>query len=317
MQDMQIQEVPADAIVAANNDRRHFNQDRLNELANSIDRFGLAQPPTLRPRGDGSYEIVAGERRIRAMRDVLGWTTIKAQVAPMGDETASAVMLLENTGREDLNPIEEANAFQQRINEWDWTVEETAKAAGVSTAHVAKRLKLLELAPDIQDTVRIGAFPPKYAVRITHLDNNRQRFLLHKWRDNPSMGVIRWRDLVRKATEQMGQERQGDFFQLVNALAEDAKSSTPWKGKNAITGVPAGESVPAIPVDKRDAMAAIFDRYIGELRREGHPEAADAVGNVYNYFVYKGWVTVTSDVAAPKLNPDAAPVMDSIHIRHL
>ncbi|MCP4644493.1 MAG: ParB/RepB/Spo0J family partition protein, partial [bacterium] len=88
-----ITQVPARHIVAGTNDRQVFNAAELAELAASIDEHGLAQPPTLRPIDDDRFEIVAGERRVRAMRDVLKWSEIPALVRAMDDETASAIML--------------------------------------------------------------------------------------------------------------------------------------------------------------------------------------------------------------------------------
>ena len=308
--------IRASAIRAGCNDRKSFNPQKLAELAESIKRFGLAQPPTLRPIGSGIYEVVAGERRIRAMRDILGWTEINAQVVELNDEQASAVMLLENTGRDDLNPIEEAAAYKARIENFEWTVDETAKAAGVSKAQVNNRLRLLELSPDIQEVVRVKVFPANYAIKIAHLDPNRQRFLMHHWKQNPSMGMIRWRDMVRKSTDEMGLERQGDFFELVNPYGAE-KDGRPWKGKAAITGVAIGNNVPAVQVGKDDRMAAIFDRYVRRLREKGEGAAAEAVGNVYNCFVYKGWVTVTGDTILPDQDPDVGTVEDQVHIEHL
>jgi ParB family chromosome partitioning protein len=89
-----------------------------------------------RPVGEG-YEIVAGERRYRAVK-LLGWIHIPAIVRELSDEAASAIMLAENTGRADLNPIEEANAYQRRVTTFGWSAERIADVAGVSKDRVTR-----------------------------------------------------------------------------------------------------------------------------------------------------------------------------------
>lgn len=104
-----IQFVPVAQIVPGNNDREEFDAVALRELADSIGQHGLAQPITVRPYGQG-FQIVAGERRWRAVQ-LLGWETIPALVRPLSDEEASAIMLLENIQRAELNPIAEKPVF--------------------------------------------------------------------------------------------------------------------------------------------------------------------------------------------------------------
>jgi len=120
----QIHQIPVEKIIVGNNDRKQFNQQGLAELATSIAEHGLAQPPTLRPVIDGMYEIVAGERRTRAMRDVLKWKFIPAIVRDLDDQQASAIMLIENIERKDLNPMEEAQAYSERMKRFAWRISQ-------------------------------------------------------------------------------------------------------------------------------------------------------------------------------------------------
>ena len=101
----------------------------------SQDRIARVHLITVRPLGDlfTGFEIMAGERRFLAISQVLGWDTIPAIVRELDDEAASAIMLAENTGRAGLNPIEEAQAYQSRIERFDWTPGQIADIAGVST----------------------------------------------------------------------------------------------------------------------------------------------------------------------------------------
>ena len=126
-----VERVPIDAIAPGDNDREDFDAAALQELADSIGQYGLAQPITVRPVGRDRFQIVAGERRWRACR-LLGWPTIPALVREMDDETASGVMLLENVQRAELNPIEEARAYARRMARFGWDVDRVAAAANVA-----------------------------------------------------------------------------------------------------------------------------------------------------------------------------------------
>ena len=122
--------IPVELIYAADNDRKSFAQSELVSLAESIRDHGLAQPPTVRPVGS-RYEIVAGERRVRAIRDVLGLTSIPVMVRALDDSAAAAIMLAENMHRADLDPIEEASAYAGRMERFEATVAEVAEVANV------------------------------------------------------------------------------------------------------------------------------------------------------------------------------------------
>src|SRR3990167_1299050 len=108
------------------NDRTVFNAEALDDLAASIRDNGLAQPITVRPVRRGRYEIVAGERRFRACAHLLGWTSVPCIVRDMDDAQAAAVMLAENVARADLDPADEALAYQSRIERYGWMVDELA-----------------------------------------------------------------------------------------------------------------------------------------------------------------------------------------------
>lgn len=313
-----VQMINAALIVAGGNDRQHFDTTALEDLAASIDAHGLAQPPTLRPVAGGRYEIVAGERRCRAMRDVLGWESIPALVRDLSDEEAAAIMLAENTGRADLNPIEEANAYRLRVDRFGWDEQRVAQTAGVSVQRVRDRLALLELVEDIQHFIRTGAFPVSYARLLTELDSNRQRIALRLFNTSSSMPMHRWRDVVRKLREDQIKESQMGLFDLEALLAAQLAEheDRPVKGLRARTGAPAGRDLPPVRYSKADSMAPIFDRYIRLLQEEGEDTGAAAVANIYNLFVARGWVTVTDNVVLPKIS-DAEGVREELHAREV
>ena len=127
-----------------NQPRKHFDEDALRELADNISRYGLLQPVVVHTKADGSYEIVAGERRWRACR-MAGLTTIPVIIKDLTDSEIAEIALIENLQREDLSPVEEARGYESLINQFDMTQEQVAQKVGKSRSAVANSLRLLEL----------------------------------------------------------------------------------------------------------------------------------------------------------------------------
>ena len=135
--------------------RTHMDPETLAGLAESIKSQGVMQPILVRPLGAGRYEIVAGERRWRAAR-MAGLATVPALVREVPDRHALAMALIENLQREDLNPLEEAAGVKRLIEEFAMTHVEAAAALGRSRVAVTNALRLLELAPPVQELLREG-----------------------------------------------------------------------------------------------------------------------------------------------------------------
>ena len=125
-----------------------FEEDSLQSLADSISRYGLLQPITVRYQDSGYYQIIAGERRWRAAR-LAGLTEVPVRIIEADDRTTAELALVENLQREDLNPIEEARGYQSLIDDFGLTQEEAAKSVGKSRPAVANALRLLSLSPDV------------------------------------------------------------------------------------------------------------------------------------------------------------------------
>jgi ParB family chromosome partitioning protein len=131
--------------------RRHFDPEQLRELAESIKTtHGLLQPIVVRPLSSGQFEIIAGERRWRAAQ-LAGLTEISCLVSVFSDEQALQASIIENINRADLNPIEEAQAYQRLIDEFSYLHDEVAAAVGKSRAKVSNALRLLKLDPRVQE----------------------------------------------------------------------------------------------------------------------------------------------------------------------
>ena len=135
--------------------RRHFDEDKLRELADSITAQGMVQPIVVRPVDGGRYEIIAGERRWRAAQ-LAGLAEVPVVVHEVDDQTAMAMALIENIQRDDLNPLEEASALHRLLDEFGLTHQLVAQAVGKSRTTVTNLLRLLELAPGVKELVEQG-----------------------------------------------------------------------------------------------------------------------------------------------------------------
>lgn len=135
--------------------RRHFDEEALNELADSIRMKGILQPIIVRPRPDKGYEIVAGERRWRAAQ-LAGLHDIPVLIRDMTDSDSFEVALIENIQRADLNPVEEAEGYQQLARKFSHTQETIATLTGKSRSHIANLIRILDLPDAVRDSVRTG-----------------------------------------------------------------------------------------------------------------------------------------------------------------
>ena len=129
--------------------RKNFDEEGLNELADSIRAHGVIQPIVVQPLPDSFFQIIAGERRWRASQRA-GLLRMPAVIREMGSESSLEIALIENLQREDLNPIEEAQAFEKLIVDLGLTQEEVAKRVGKSRATITNTLRLLRLPPEVQ-----------------------------------------------------------------------------------------------------------------------------------------------------------------------
>ena len=132
--------------------RKHFDEESLQELADSITEHGIIQPLTVRKLSSGYYQIIAGERRWRAAR-IAGLTEVPAIVIEADDRKAAELAMIENLQREDLNPMEEAAGFQSLIQTHHMTQEEAAQRVGKSRSAVTNALRLLGLSPSVRKLV--------------------------------------------------------------------------------------------------------------------------------------------------------------------
>ena len=150
MEEKKVMEIPIDSIVPnPYQPRRVFSQSALEELSESIKVYGILQPITVRNKGNEEYELVAGERRLRASK-LAGLATIPAIINNMSDESSAVLALLENLQREDLNFIEEAMGYENLIKEHSFTQQQLAGKLGKNQSTIANKLRILRLPTDIK-----------------------------------------------------------------------------------------------------------------------------------------------------------------------
>lgn len=159
--------------------RQNFDNDAIETLADSIRQHGVLQPILVRPRGDGRYQIVAGERRWRASR-LAGLEEIPVYVRELTDSQAAQLALVENLQREDLNPVEEALAYKQLIDESGITQDELAKVVGKSRSAVTNSLRLLTLDWHTMEYLKSGEISPGHARALLSVDTDERQALIER-----------------------------------------------------------------------------------------------------------------------------------------
>ena len=167
----EIQELEPDKIIPNRwQPRRTFDDALLNELAESIKLYGILQPLIVRANDDGTYELISGERRLRASK-LAGLTTVPALVREFSDNQVREIAIIENVQRENLNPVEEARAYERLINEFGYTKEFLASKIGCSITRLMMLLRLLKLAPQVQEFIINGQLTITQALPLLTIEN--------------------------------------------------------------------------------------------------------------------------------------------------
>lgn len=150
--------------------RKTFDEDALEELAQSIKQHGVLQPLLVRPIPSGGYQLVAGERRWRACR-IAGLNKVPVVIKELTDTETMEIAIIENLQREDLNPIEEAEGLQALIDKCGYTQEEVAVSVGKSRPAIANSLRLLRLPQEVRDMTKNGDISAGHARALLAFDN--------------------------------------------------------------------------------------------------------------------------------------------------
>ncbi len=239
----ELRELPVDLLRPGQyQPRRDMHPEALEELAASIKAQGVMQPIVVRSVGMQQYEIIAGERRWRASQ-LAGLDSIPVVIKDVPDEAAIAMALIENIQREDLNPMEEANALQRLQAEFELTHQEIADAVGKSRTTVTNLLRLTQLQPDVRTMLEHGDLEMGHARALLALEPRQQGEVARKVASQ-GLTVRQAEELVRKTQQPSAktgksQQKDGNTLRLEEDLSEKVGAPVSikynHKGKGTIT----------------------------------------------------------------------------------
>lgn len=178
--------------------RKWFDEEALNELASSIAQHGVLQPLLVRPLNDGTYQLVAGERRWRASR-IAGLTEVPVIIRELTDAQVAEIALVENLQRENLNPMETARGFKELADKFSYTQEKISEIIGCSRSAIANALRLLTLPEEIQDMVFEDTLSAGHARAILTASDDDYRLELARLVVSEGLSVRETERLARKS----------------------------------------------------------------------------------------------------------------------
>ena len=215
--------------------RKHFDEDSLQDLADSIREHGIIQPLTVRKLSSGYYQIIAGERRWRAAR-IVGLREVPVIVVEADDRKAAELAMIENLQREDLNPMEEAAGYQTLIEQYHMTQEEAAKRVGKSRSAVTNAIRLLSLCPALRTMVEEGKLSAGHARALLPLSPTLQEKAAAAVISG-GLSVRQTEALAKKLAAEKKPSREPDPNQVDYAVeAQKALSSQLGRGVKIISG---------------------------------------------------------------------------------
>lgn len=219
--------------------RKDFDEEALNELADSISVHGLLQPIVVRPRASGRYEIIAGERRWRACR-IAGLTRVPAVIKELDEQSAAEIALVENLQREDLNAYEEALGYSTLIEKFGLTQEDAAARVGKSRAAVANALRLLKLEKKILDALREGKITAGHARALLAVEDEKRDELFQLALNGASVRNLEALASKKPAVQKKKEEKISNFekevaLSLKEVLHRPVKITASKNGKGSLT----------------------------------------------------------------------------------
>ena len=224
--------------------RMSFDQDSLEELAESIRTLGLIQPITVRRKADGRYQIISGERRFRACRQAV-MDMVPAYIRDTNDQGMLEMAIVENIQREDLDPIEIAMSYQRLIEECSLTQEQMAVRVGKKRASVTNYLRLLKLPAKIQHDLKVGLLSVGHAKVLLGIDDIMLQEYLCDLVIKDELSVRQLEDKIRKMTQKKekpvdeGQDLPDEYFKVLELVGKYFENNISLKrsstGKGSMT----------------------------------------------------------------------------------
>ena len=244
--------------------RTKFDDETLEELAESIRQIGIIQPITIRETHDGNYQLITGERRLRAAR-IAGVNRIPAYIRGAHDNDLLEMALVENIQREDLDAIEIAISFQRLIDECNLTQEDLSQRVGKKRATISNYIRLLKLPAEIQLGIREKKISMGHARAIVNIEDPREQLDLYFKIVRTYLSLRKIEELVWKLTEKMEESEISDsqrtslphtYEELKNHLSEFFNTSVDFKRNNKGAGKIV---IPFVSDDDLERIIAIFD----------------------------------------------------------
>lgn len=257
--------------------RTEFNEEKLNELANSIKQYGIINPLIVRAVGN-KYEIIAGERRYKASK-IAGLTQVPVIISNMDDSTSAEVAIIENIQRQDLTALEEARSYRKLLDQGSITQEQLAQKMGKTQSTIANKMRLLHLCDEVQEALENNQISERHARSLLQLkDINDQREMLEK--------IVKERMTVKMTENAIKEKLQTNSSNSQNEIIENNIVSTPNLNEN-IYG---------------NDIVSIMDLNKKELEKEN-----DNMNNEQNIQMNQGMFTTPSMPENPTPAPQQAP----------
>lgn len=241
--------------------RREFDEEKLNELAESIKIHGIIQPIAVRRLNARSYQIISGERRWRAAKSI-DLKEIPVNIISADDQTMLEIALLENIQRDDLNPMEVALSYQRLIDECELTHEDLSERLGKKRSSISNHLRLLKLSPSVQDAVRTQSISMGHAKVLAGVERiENQTFLLGEILKNQlsvraTENLIKYEKSSSSRRSDEGRTKDPNLERLEKQLSEHLGTRVSIQYK------PSGKGKILIPFSSNDELADITESLI-------------------------------------------------------
>lgn len=215
----ELRKIPVNDIMANKDQpRKYFDEESIRELSESIRAVGIIQPLTVRERMDGKFDLISGERRLRAAK-VAGLAGVPCVVIKVGDEEVDVMSLVENIQREDLSFIEEAKAYAKLINDYGFTQQQLCEKVGKKQSTVSNKMRILRLGDEVLTAIATSGLTERHARALLGIPDTGMRLR--------AVETIVKRDLNVRQTEELVERLKGEV--LINAGKKNIKNKFNYK----------------------------------------------------------------------------------------
>ena len=249
--------------------RLAFDEATLQELAASIREHGVLQPILVRPRDDGRYQLIAGERRWRASR-IAGHVTIPALVEDIDDDTALEISIIENLQREDISPLDEASMYDRMIRDHGYSIRRLADKLGKDKGYLENRLRLADAPPEIRELVSLRKDTLSHAYELMKVEDPRKRRRLAEQVARNELSLVKLRERIegRRARVVVDDEPEPE----ADAAAADRAEG--WEDHRAATAAPVRDDT---LITAKQQLNEAVEGFLDIVR---NPEVLGAIGAV-------------------------------------